>query len=403
MLPLVALAASTALSAVHRLLPHCPVPLVYRRLQPKPSFRCTPIQSARRWPDSANGTATAASVVLTNQGYFKQLLDHLDSWDEFLLSSGAQVTSLIIQADRNQFARSDITAGFANHSVRAAPECLPAQLGRDGQWTAHLTTRNNLVLVLIREIWVPQVAVSLARAAEVRPPGYGGCHPRQKAEYSIGTKWYGYEMLVLAALSYFDFALKVDCDTSFRAPLQPTPAEAMLQHGAYYMHTGKVFNTNPRCDATIDQAAISFMRSAECADGLVKRRNLERRVQWGSCFVGGWLGLLQSPQVLAYAQFWWAWPGGWLHRWGDQELWPLMLDVVNESHRVVNAADLRRTSIKSGCPYVRPDARERAVTKEYGAQWANLELGEPRMGEPRVALQDRGGSPENPDRRSILD
>ena len=80
-----------------------------------------------------------------------------------------------------------------------------------------------------------------------------------------------------------------------------------------------------------------------------------------------------------------------------------MLDVVNESHRVVNAADLRRTSIKSGCPYVRPDARERAVTKEYGAQWANLELGEPRMGEPRVALQDRGGSPENPDRRSILD
>ena len=173
---------------------------------------------------------------------------------------------------------------------------------------------------------------------------------------------------------YFDFALKVDCDTSFRAPLQPTPAEAMLRHGAYYMHTGEVFNTNPSCDATIDQAARSYMRSAECADGLVKHRNLERRVQWRSCFVGGWLGLLQSPQVLAYAQFWWAWPGGWLHRWGDQELWPLMLDVANESHRVVNAADLRRTSVSSGCGYVRPDARERAVTKKYGAEWANLEL-----------------------------
>eukprot|EP00964_Phaeocystis_antarctica_P002382 scaffold1232_cov105-Phaeocystis_antarctica.AAC.1 len=50
-----------------------------------------------------------------------------------------------------------------------------------------------------------------------------------------------------------------------------------------------------------------------------------------------------------------------------------MLDVVNESHRVVNAADLRRTSISSGCGYFRPDARERAVTKKYGAEWANLE------------------------------
>ena len=51
-----------------------------------------------------------------------------------------------------------------------------------------------------------------------------------------------------------------------------------------------------------------------------------------------------------------------------------MLDVANESHRVVNAADLRRTSVSSGCGYVRPDARERAVTKKYGAEWANLEL-----------------------------
>ena len=57
-------------------------------------------------------------------------------------------------------------------------------------------------------------------------------------------------------------ALKVDCDTSFRAPLQPTPAEAMLRHGAYYMHTGEVFTTTPSCDATIDQAAMTYMRSA---------------------------------------------------------------------------------------------------------------------------------------------
>ena len=81
-------------------------------------------------------------------------------------------------------------------------------------------------------------------------------------------------------------ALKVDCDTSFRAPLQPTPAEAMLRHGAYYMHTGEVFTTTPSCDATIDQAAMTYMRSAKCAAGLVKHHNLEQRVQWRSMLFG---------------------------------------------------------------------------------------------------------------------
>ena len=341
----------------------CPVSLVHRRLRPAPSFKCTPFQGARQWPSAASGTATAASVVLTSPKYLQQLLVNFENWDEFLLSSGDQLTSLIIQADRNVLARSDLVRGLANRSVRAAPQCLPARLGRSGgQWTAYLTSRGNLVLLLVRAIWVPQIAVSLAQAARARPSGFSGCHPRQRAEYSVGTKWYGYEMLVLEALSYFDFALKVDCDTAFRAPLRPTPAEIMVRHGAYYMHTGEVFATNPSCDATVDHAAVAYMRSAECADGLVARQHLNRRIQWRSCFVGGWLGLLQSPQALAYAQFWWAWPGGWLHRWGDQELWPLLLDIVNATHRVVNAGKLRRASIQSGCAYRPPTPRELALS-----------------------------------------
>ena len=338
---------------------HFPCPtLSYRRVQPSPSFQCTPFQRARAWPTSVTGTATAVSVVLTSPKYWRQLLENLDSWDEYLLSSDDQVTSLVIQADHTRLARADIVDGLANRSVRAAPQCLPTRLGHNGQWTAYLTSRGNLVLLLMRAIWVPPITGSLAKAAKARPPGYAGCHPRQKVEYSMGTKWYGYEMLQMKALSYFDFALKVDCDTAFGAPVRPTPAEIMFEHDAYYMHTGEVFRTNPRCDATVDQAAVTYMRSAECAAGLVKRQNLEQRIQWRSCFVGGWLGLLQSPQVLAYAQFWWAWPGGWLHRWGDQELWPLMLDVVNESHRGVNGANLRRQSVRSGCGYVRPTALE---------------------------------------------
>ena len=57
-------------------------------------------------------------------------------------------------------------------------------------------------------------------------------------------------------------------------------------HGAYYMHTGEVFTTTPSCDATIDQAAMTYMRSAKCAAGLVKHHNLEQRVQWRSMLFG---------------------------------------------------------------------------------------------------------------------
>ena len=335
----------------HRRAPACPVRLTDRRLFPHPSYQCTPFQRARKWPASADGTATVAPLVLTHPRYLKQLLKNFDNWDEFLLSSGSQITSLILQIDTTRFTATQIETVFSSLTIRAAPECLPPAL-HNAHWSAHLSPRNNLVLLLLRAIWVPPVTVSLERAALARPPGYAGCHATQKAEYSIGTKWYGYEMLELEALTYFDFVLKVDSDNAFWAPLRPTPAEAMLQHGAYYLHTGFVFRTSSGCDATIDKAASTYMLAAQCKHSL-RPGALTRRIQWGSCFTGGWLGLLQSPQVLAYAAFWWNWPGGWLHRWGDQELWPFMLDVVNESSSVVEAADIRRTAFsnRSGCPY----------------------------------------------------
>ena len=344
----------------------CPVRLTDRRLFPHPSYQCAPFQRARKWPASADGTATAAPLVLTHPRYLKQLLKNFESWDELFLSSGSQVTSLIVQADATRLAATDVESVFANLTIRAAPECLPAALD-SAHWSAHLTPRNNLVLLLLRAVWVPPVSVSLERAALARPPGYGGCHPTQTAEYSIGTKWYAYEMLELEALRYFDFVLKVDADNSFRALLRPTPAEAMVGHGAYYLHTGFVFRTNSRCDATNDEAASTYMLAAQCKHTL-RPRALAQRIQWGSCFTGGWLGLLQSPQVLAYAAFWWNWPGGWLHRWGDQELWPLMLDVVNESSSIVEAAAIRRTafSSSSGCPYV---SQTNATWLRHSFEW----------------------------------
>ena len=183
------------------------------------------------------------------------LLNNFENWDEFFLSSGSQVTSLIVQADATRFQATVIAHAFANLTIRAAPECLPAAL-HSAHWSAHLTPRNNLVLLLLRAVWVPPVSVSLERAALTRPSGYSACHATQTAEYSIGTKWYGYEMLELEALRYFDFVLKVDSDNAFRAPLRPTPAEVMLGHGAYYLHTGFVFRTSSGCDATNDKCEI---------------------------------------------------------------------------------------------------------------------------------------------------
>jgi hypothetical protein len=55
----------------------------------------------------------------------------------------------------------------------------------------------------------------------------------------------------------------------------------------------------------------------------------DRQTIFYSNFVGGWLGLLASPELLCFSRLWYDYqPGIWAHRWGDQQYWCNALGLV---------------------------------------------------------------------------
>ena len=277
---------------------------------------------------------TAAAVVLTHRRYLDNLRLTFPSWDEHFLSPRQAV---VIQAHAGNFYENDIVTALRLR--RSA--CTPPTLQESG-WQAYLTQRDHLVLLTVRALMVPPQLESMKVAEHLRPPSYKSCHRSHKAVYSLGTKWYSYEMLNLEALDYFDFVWKLDTDTGFAAPMRQTIADYLVSNGGYWLSTGSgpKYDT-PGCTTSLPDATESYLRAAGCSKALLKHQELTHPYTFGSCFVGGWLGLLQSPQFLSYAQFWWTWPGGWTHRWGDQQFWTHALAVCNATEFHINIPSIR--------------------------------------------------------------
>ena len=299
---------------------------------------------ARRWPDQAKDARTAVVSMLTSQKYLAQLALSLPSWDAHLLST-SPLTALVVQADATRLREYDVLHALAARGtvLRPAPACIP--LPNATGWSGHLTPRGNLLLLLVRAVRPPPHVGSLAAAARRRPREYAGCHPTQTMEYSVGTKWFGAEMLRLEVLDAFDFVLKVDTDTAFVARPRPSAARRMLSARAYLMHTGHLFKQTGSCARTLPHATQAFLSARRCPSDLVPAPVLEAPLSYGSCLLGAWLGWLQSPLILDYSEHWWTWMGGWRHRWGDQEFWTHALHVARGADRLIDASDMRPSAL----------------------------------------------------------
>ena len=170
--------------------------------------------------------------------------------------------------------------------------------------------------------------------------------------------------------------MKLDVDTLLLA--RANPLDLMVQNGKYWLHTREIA-LNVDCGATIMDAVASYTKAAACEDGRPEPFDTPNATTFYGNFIAGWLGLFQSPQLLAFSEFWYAWPGGWsaaharttvscalrlplslslllvslpphlrsvslpahctyrlflprrLHRWGDQTYWSSAIWVANVS------------------------------------------------------------------------
>ena len=154
-------------------------------------------------------------------------------------------------------------------------------------------------------------------------------------------------MLLLEALSHFDFFAKVDVDVYVTRPIEI--ASPMLRQRAHWLHTFDVQGAWSRgCSSTLHAHMQPYLAAAGCTteDAPTAFALANRPGAWPTFytnFVAGWLGLFQSPQLLQFAQYWWSWPGGWRYRWSDQEFWTAALSVTDSWAHVVNHSEWRGT------------------------------------------------------------
>ena len=174
---------------------------------------------------------------------------------------------------------------------------------------------------------------------EVQPAAYKACYHRHTFEYALGTKHYTLPTLTLDVMDHFDFFVKLDVDVRLLAHVDIN--KEMTTRGAYWLQGTDDGVASEICQATLNVCLQAFVQShgTRCSRQPPSYLLKPRIRSFNSPFVAAWLGTLQAPLVLQYAQLWWTWPGGWDHRWGDQEFWMHALWLAQVNHtRVANVS-----------------------------------------------------------------
>lgn len=180
-----------------------------------------------------------------------------------------------------------------------------------------------------------------------------GCHGIFNYAYVLMTNWYASGMLRLEILDYFDYFMKIDDDIKFIKPLvedfindRVVPKRSVLFHSMESIE-------DPSCAINLNHAISSFLgfESSLCERSLVAVRNDDEfkneTTMYYSNFIGGWLGLFTSPEMLHFSNFWYNYePGMWEHRWGDQQFWTKAVGLFHTKERVISLEEYRNEYFK---------------------------------------------------------
>ena len=184
---------------------------------------------------------------------------------------------------------------------------------------------------------------------------------------------YCYHMLSeLRVLDYFDFWWKIDDDSRWFGPLPLDITRTMAQKRAVFFQTAVAHDpwscTGPALGESV-QLYVD-MESALCGR-LLRPAAFDK--QWFqndtyiyySEFVGGWLGLYASPELLQYARIWDNMPGGmWTWRWGDQQFWTKANGLFDDGSGILDLSYFKLHDPIPGGPL--PDSKKTGLMFYHG-------------------------------------
>jgi hypothetical protein len=155
--------------------------------------------------------------------------------------------------------------------------------------------------------------------------------------YVLANNWYPHDLFRLRVLDLFDWFVKIDDDVKFLGTLPHHPVANASARRQFFVHTSRwPFYDADECTIGSDVFKEEYLRneSARCGRAVApiagrERWWKDRRTILAGNFLGGWLGLFASPQLLHFSRQWHTYsPGMWEHRWGDQQYWCGALGLV---------------------------------------------------------------------------
>jgi hypothetical protein len=163
--------------------------------------------------------------------------------------------------------------------------------------------------------------------------------------YTKFTNWYSYHMLAdLRLLDFFDYFWKVDDDVRWFGPLPLDITPHLVEQRAIWFHTAMAHDPIDCIGPPLAESVELYLNLQSAGCGRLLRAHAEGEpwfeddtAIYFSEFVGGWLGLYSSPELLEYARVWNYWPDGmWEWRWGDQQFWTKANGLFDDGSGIID-------------------------------------------------------------------
>ncbi|BDA44630.1 hypothetical protein COCOBI_06-1070 [Coccomyxa sp. Obi] len=177
--------------------------------------------------------------------------------------------------------------------------------------------------------------------------------------YTKFTNWYSYHMFdELRILDYFDYWWKIDDDVRWFGDLPIDITKRLVEERRIFFHTAMDFDPWWCIGPSLAESIELFLDMESDLCGRPLRAVAFDKIWWTndsyiylSEFVGGWLGMYTSPELMEYARIWNYYPYSmWTWRWGDQQFWTKANGMFDDGSGILDLSHLKQHDTSGGPP-----------------------------------------------------